>query len=60
MAFNIPLVLPTTGIIQNKLRDSLKLLDHHPALYILMRKAVIISYNTIHGVYLESVWQNNG
>jgi hypothetical protein len=43
MAYIIPLVISTTGIIPNKLHESLKLLNHHPALYILMQKAVILN-----------------
>ena len=38
----IPLVLPTKGIITNKLHKSFKLLNLCPALYILMQKAVIL------------------
>lgn len=36
-------VLPTTGIIPNKLHESLKLLNLHPALYILMLEPVILN-----------------
>jgi hypothetical protein len=39
-------VLPTTGIIPNKLHESLKLLNLHPAVYILLLEAVIL--NTDH------------
>jgi len=39
-------VLPTTGIIPKKSHKSLKLLNLHPALYILMLEAVIL--NTGH------------
>jgi hypothetical protein len=42
-AYVVPLVLPTTGIIPNKLHESLKLLNPHPGLYILMHKAVILN-----------------
>jgi hypothetical protein len=41
-AYTIPLVLSTPGIISNKLHISLKLLNCHPALYIIMQKAVIL------------------
>jgi hypothetical protein len=44
MAYKIPLTLLTTSIVPNKLHDILKLLNHHPDLYILMQKAVIITY----------------
>jgi hypothetical protein len=40
--YTIPLVISTQGIIPNKLHGSLKLLNCHPALYILMQKAVIL------------------
>jgi hypothetical protein len=39
----IPLVLSTMGIIPNKLHESLKLLNLHPGLYILMPEAVILN-----------------
>jgi len=34
--------MPTTGIIPNKLNESLKLLNLRPVLYILMQKAEIL------------------
>lgn len=37
----IPLVLFSRGIIPNKLKESLKLLNLLPGLYIIMQKAVI-------------------
>jgi hypothetical protein len=43
MAYIIPPVLSTTGIIPNKLHESLKLLNLFPALYIQMQKAVILN-----------------
>jgi hypothetical protein len=46
MAYIIPLVLSTMGIIPNKLHESLELLNLCPALYILMQKAVKL--NTCH------------
>ena len=42
-AYIIPLVLSTTCIIPNKLHESLKLLNPHPVLYILMQKAVTLN-----------------
>ena len=42
-AFVIPFSLSTTGIISNKLHDSLKLLNRRPAIYIVIQKAVIIN-----------------
>jgi hypothetical protein len=38
-----PLVLPTTGIIPNKLRDSSKLLNLCPGLYNVIQKAVTLN-----------------
>ena len=40
MAYIIPLVLPTKGIIPDKLHESLKLLDNRPGLYILLQQTV--------------------
>jgi len=54
MADVVSLVLPKLGIIQNKLHKSLKLLNLHHALYILMRNAVILS--TCH---IVRMWMNN-
>jgi hypothetical protein len=45
----IPLVLFTSGIIPHKLHNSLKVLQLHPALDILMQKTVILS--TCHMVW---------
>jgi hypothetical protein len=42
-AYIIPLVLSTMGVIPNKLHESLKLLNLHPDLYILIQKAVILN-----------------
>jgi hypothetical protein len=36
-------VLFTTGIIRNKLHESLKLFNLRPGLYILMQKAVVLN-----------------
>jgi hypothetical protein len=41
-SYIILLVLFTTGIIPNKLHESLKLLNLRPALYILMQKLVVL------------------
>jgi hypothetical protein len=46
MAYIIPLILYTMGIIPNKLQISLKLLNLCPALNILMQRTVIL--NTCH------------
>jgi hypothetical protein len=46
MAYIMPLVLSTTGIIPNKLYQSLELLNLNPSLHIPMQKAVIL--NTHH------------
>jgi len=54
----IPSVLPTTCIIPNKSHKKLKLPDLHPAVYILMRRA-LIEY-IIHAVELDNVWLNSG
>ena len=35
-----PLTLPATGNIPNKLRESLLLLNHRPALYVIIQEAV--------------------
>jgi hypothetical protein len=43
----IPLVVSTTGISPNKLHESLKLPNLHPALYILMQKTVILNTRRI-------------
>jgi hypothetical protein len=43
IAYIIPLVLSTTGIIPYKLHESLKLLNLRPGLHILMQKAVIVN-----------------
>jgi hypothetical protein len=42
-AYIIPQVQSTTGIIRNKLHESLKLLNLRPVLYILMHKAVTLN-----------------
>jgi hypothetical protein len=47
MAYIIPLAQFTTGIIPNKLHESLKLLNLHPTLYILMQEAVISNTHCI-------------
>jgi len=47
IVYVIPLVLPTKGIVPNKLHKSLKLLTLHPAVYILMQKAVILIHSHI-------------
>jgi hypothetical protein len=41
--YKTPLVLPSMGIIPNKLYDGLNLFNLHPALYILMQKSVILN-----------------
>jgi hypothetical protein len=41
----VPLVLSTTGIIPDKLHDSLKLLNLRSGLYILMQKAIILNFS---------------
>jgi len=40
MVYIIPLLLPPMGIIPYKLHESLKLLNLHPGLYVLMPEAV--------------------
>jgi hypothetical protein len=42
-AYVITLLLPTAGIIPNKLHEGFKPLNLHPGLYILMQKAVILN-----------------
>jgi len=42
MAYKIPLVLSTVGIIPNKLHKKLKLLNLHLALYILMQNVLYV------------------
>jgi hypothetical protein len=41
--YKTPLVLPSKGIIPNKLYDGLNLLNLRSALYILMQKSVILN-----------------
>ena len=53
----LPLVLPTTGIIPNKLHESLKPLNLLSALYILIQKAVAL--NTCHIVKKLLAEQSN-
>jgi len=48
----ISAVLPTTGIIPNKVHENLKLLSHHPALYILMLEAVMLNTDHIVRTFL--------
>jgi hypothetical protein len=52
----ITLVLSTTGIIPNKLHESLKLLNLHPALYIHIQKAVILNTCCIVRKFLAEGW----
>jgi hypothetical protein len=54
-AYIMPLVLSTTGIIPNKLHESLKLLNLRPVLHILMLKAVILNTCRI----IRNYWQNS-
>ena len=56
MAYIIPIVIFTKGIIQNKLYESMKLLNLCPCLYNLMQKAVTL--NTCHTVtkFLAEQW----
>jgi hypothetical protein len=53
MAYKIPLVLSTTGIIPNKLHKRLKLLNLYPAVYILMQNILYMPY--IHEVFGRTV-----
>jgi hypothetical protein len=53
-AYVIPLVLSTVGIIPNKLHDSLKLLNHRPAMCIPMQTAEILSMCRIVSFYENS------
>jgi hypothetical protein len=46
------LVLSTTGIVTNKLHESLTLLNLRPALYVTTRKAVILNTCRIVGYFL--------
>ena len=54
-AYIRPLVLSTTGIITNKLHESLKLLNLRPALYILMPIAVILDTRRIVRMFLAEL-----
>jgi hypothetical protein len=61
MVYTIPLVLSTTGTITNKLHEILELNNLHPALFILMQKAVILNTCRIIRKFLaeqriRSVW----
>jgi len=48
------LVLSTTGIIPNKLHESLKILNLRPALYTVMQKAVkLITYRIVRKFLAE-------
>jgi hypothetical protein len=55
MAYLTRLVLPTVGTVPNKLHESLKLIDLHPTLYILVQKAECI----IRAVELECFWHHS-
>jgi len=48
----IPLALPETGIIPNKLHKNLELLNLHCVLYILMQKVVTLNTRHIVGTFL--------
>jgi hypothetical protein len=51
-AYIIRLVLSTMGIIPNRLHKSLKLLNLHPALYILVQKAEVLNTCRIVRMFL--------
>ena len=59
IAYIIPSVLFTAGIITNKLHDSLKLLNICPALYILMLKAVALNTCRTVRKFLAEEWIGN-
>jgi len=56
MAYVIPLALSTMSIIPNKLHKSLKLLNLHTALYILVPTADILDTRHIIRKFLAQQW----
>ena len=61
MAYIIYLVLPTTGIIPNKLHDSLSinLFNLRPGLYIQMQRAVLLhTCHIVRNVFHRTVNKN--